>query len=515
MEIEWRFTPSLVAGEEIAKQFGRRLAEKPILDNMRGDSDLGRPGSDLFVDTGGGIDVDDNMIVWMGLRSVLPTSQVSRMRDWRHRRREFAVPPPEEWKRPDAVCHTRAAKEYYEIKPLSASGIPAADEKLKIFDEFLAGPQPSDPHHRPPWEKPLPYVRGTKYMTDKETRSAEIKIPPALQGALNVLLSMFNLTEIQLFVVWERPMPAMILYLIKIRIKTRDARPAKQEAMKDLARYALALAVQTATGAALVTPPKGTITVEVPPELDDFKEAIKASAGGMVFDCVPGETHLLVIEEPGFQRIIERVRQLPPLLRSVRAGRMFSSEEWQRALREDADARAKELLALAAFMLMTGMVIYVCWPVIGAAGAAGAAAGTGAGLITTDATVVSTGSGVLGSSGASVAANFFRAAAANDNAVALAKASAFALTATGYVFGEVKDAAAATRVLRTGVMMTSDAAFDPTWLLRNKFSLPVPAEFGEIVEVVQFGLLRVPGVDGPINQKFATQMRLITKVTFL
>jgi hypothetical protein len=310
----------------------------------------------------------------------------------------------------------------------------------------------------------------------------------------------------------------MILYVIKISVKTKDSRPASKGAMRDLAKYVLALAIQIEVPEAnLVKPPKGVISVEVPPELNHFKAAIKASAGGMVFDAVPGETHLLVIEERGFQRIIERQRQLPLFLRST--GPMFNHEEWQRAIRQFDAALASQrdkLIVMGALVLMAGVAIYVCWPVIAAAGAAEAVVGTGAAAGATDAAVVSTGSGALGRSGATVLVNFLRGAAANDNAVAVAKAAGFALIPTGFVFGNVKDAAAAERVLKTSVMMVSDTAFDPTWILRpNNFSGPGPEQFGELVEVALFGLLRIPGLNIPIDQqKPATKMRLIARVTF-
>jgi len=515
MEIKWAFPPGLVAGQELARQFGRKVAEKPIQDDMREDPGLGSPHGDLFVDTSGNIEVDDNMITWMGLRGNLSWAQVERMKDWRHRRKEFATPPPEDWKRPDAVCHTRVAKEYYEIKPMSPSGIDNAEEKFRVIDEFIAGPLAP----RPPWEKPLPYVRGEKYMTENEIREKEIEIPALLQPMLKILLDMFKLTEIRIFVVWNRPMPAMILYLFKIVVKTKDNRPAKSGAMQSLAEYVLKLAIQAETGAALVKPPAGVITVEVPPELDEFKEAIKASAGGMVFDGVPGETHLLVIEEPGFQRIIERQRQLPPFLRS--AGPMFNHEEWQKAIRDfDAEQarRRNQMIVIGGVFLFACVAIYVCWPVIAAAGAAEVAASGGAiaGEVSIPG-VVTGGSGVAGRAGPIVVENFLKGLAANDNAVGMAKQAAagvIGLVATGFVFGNVKDAEAAERVLKTGIMTKSDAAFDPTWLLRPSKFFASPSQFGDMVDVSAFGIIRIPGIVGPIDEKFAPKMRFIAKVTF-
>ena len=213
---------------------------------------------------------------------------------------------------------------------------------------------------------------------------------------LNNLISMFKLTEIRIFLVWTRPNPGMILYSVKIMIKTRDARPAKKGAMNSLAGFVFALLLQTETGQQLVQPPKGIITVEVPPELNDFREAIKASAGGMVFDAVPGETHLLVIEEPGFQRIIDRQRQLPPLMRSV--GPMFDSEEWRRALRDGSAAQGlNQFLAIAGILPLASAVLYACLPLIPAALPETAVA-AGAAEVTTDVAVVTTENGVLGRS---------------------------------------------------------------------------------------------------------------------
>ena len=317
-------------------------------------------------------------------------------------------------------------------------------------------------------------------------------------------MNMFKLTEIRLFVVWERPMPAMILYAIRITVKTRDARPAAKGAMKDLAKHVLTLAVQIEVPEArLVEPPSGVISVDVPPELSDFREVIKASAGGLVFDGVPGETHLLVIDEPGFQRIIERQRQLPPLLRSV--GPMFSSEEWQRILREGAAEQARfrdRAIVIAGALALAAIAIYViaaAVPTVAVVGGEG------------------TGTGVIGRVFGIIRTHWL-AAAANDNAVKAANDAAAAVALlpipTGYVFGGVKDEAAAERIVKTQIMMTSDAAFDPTLLLRPLKLSVIPAQFGDMVEMSQFGVTRIPGIDVPLDQKVEAKMRLIAKVTF-
>jgi hypothetical protein len=497
MESTWMGPPSEVASLDIARAFGQRVAEGPIQEDMRKDSGLGSPGEfGLFVDTSTNA-ADDNMILWMGLRGNLPTVQVSRMMDYRHRRGEFKDLPSDSWKRPDAVCHTGAAREYYEIKPLTDPGITAANEKFEKIDKFVS-------------KFGLPYRRGERYMTTGERREKEIKIPSALKALLNNLLSMFKLRNIRIFVVWERPMPAMIVYFFKVKVETDDERTKAVGAMRSLAMFALALAIQTEVlGANLVKPPIGTTTVEVPPELDNFKEAIRASAGGMVFDGVPGETHFLVIEETGFQRIIERQRQLPPLMRST--GPMFNSEEWRRVLREDAIQRAEtrdRLILMAGVVLLAGVAIYVCWPVI-AAGAATATVASGTAAAGTDVAVGTAGV----RTGGAVVQGFLRGAAANDNAVLAAKAASIALISTGYVLGTVKDAAAAETILKSGIMMPKDAAFDPTWLLRpNKTFGSGPKEFGATVDVSKFGLLRFPA--NPDDPPPSPRMRMIAKVTF-
>ena len=111
-----------------------------------------------------------------------------------------------------------------------------------------------------------------------------------------------------------------------------------------------------------------------------------------------------------------------------------------------------------------------------------------------------------------IVGNFLRGVAANDNAVKAAKVAGFALISAGCVFGSIKEAKAAERIVKTGIMMEGDAAFDPTWLLRpNKFSGPIPAEFGGMVEVAKYGLFRIGTPDEPA---FPAKMRLIAKVTF-
>ncbi len=320
----WLGPPSEIAPLDVARTFGQKVAEKPIQDDMLADAALGTPGvQGLFIDTSV-MDTDDNMIVWMGLRGNLPPDRVKAMRDYRHRRGAYASLPPEEWRRPDAVCQPprRRRVRRKSSRGLLDPGITAAKEKFAKIDKFITTFK-------------LPYTRGVKYMADGKRRRKEIVSDNSMfRLMLNNLLRMFKLKNIRLFVAWERPTEAMIIYAFEVEVETDDKRNQAAAAMRNLARFAAQLAIRAVVpeAASLVQSPQGVIRVELPPELADFKEAITASAGGMVFDAVPGERHLLVIEEEGFQRIIERQRRLPPLLRS--AGPMFITEEWRRVLRE-------------------------------------------------------------------------------------------------------------------------------------------------------------------------------------
>lgn len=499
----WLGPPSEIAPLDVARSFGQKVAEKPIQDDMRADPDLGNPRDQgLFVDTSV-MDTDDNMIIWMGLRGNLPPDRVKAMRDYRHRQGTYAGRPIE-WARPDAVCHTTSAREYYEIKPLSDPGITNANSKFAKIDQFIATFK-------------LPYTRGEKYMADGKRRRKEIVSDnPEFLLMRNNLLGMFKLKNIRIFVTWERPVKAMIIYALEVEVETDDKRNQETAAMRNLARFAAQLAIRAVVpeAASLVPPPQGVIRVELPPELADFKDPITASAGRMVFDAVPGETHLLVIEEEGFQRIIERQRRLPPLLRS--AGSMFITEEWRRVLRESAADQARlrdQAILIIGLMLLSGVALYVCLPLFAAGGATITVAGAG--------TAATTGGeaaalGVEGQQvmriGTTALQTLLRSPAANDNAVRLAKAAGFALIPT-FVFGNVNDAAAAESLALKGTASVSSINFDVTWLLRpNKISGTGPAQFGDVFDVSSFGLVRFarPGDPQP-----SSKMRLIGRVRFI
>jgi hypothetical protein len=501
MEAEWMGPPGEVASQSIARGFGQKVAEKPIIDDMRGDAGLGKPGvARLFVDTSTN-DSDDTLIVDMSLWESLPRTQLTRMLDYRHHRNEFAS-LTEDWKRPDAVCGTRQAKEYYEIKPMSDPGIIAANYKFEQFDKFLK-------------KFELRYRRGTSYMTESERREKEIDFSLVAKSSINNLLSMFKLRSIRLFVVWERPMPAMILYFIKIKIDTRDSRPARGKAvLRNLARFVLSLAIQDATGANLVSLPKGVTEVKLPEELSDYTKALSESAGGWVFDAVPGETHLWVIEEAGYQRIIERQRQLPWWLRS--AGPMFNSEEWTRFLREAEQAdelKRHQIFETLLIGAAAGMALYLCWPII--------AAGAEVAFVRLAPWVART--RMLWTRGARPMANtieeLLSGEAANDNAVKVATKiveitvkSAAALIPVGYILGSTKDAKAAESIQKTGIATLNDEAFDPTWMLRpTATSGPGPSDFGSLVDVAAFGLATIATPDAPA---LPAKMRLIGRITF-
>ena len=368
----FRFTPSSFVPNDVARAFGQKIAEDPIQEDMRKDPALGSPGGDLWIDMSNN-DSDDNMIFFMALRNNLPTVRFNDMLDYRHRRGAYAGEPGDHWARPDAVCHTRAAREYYEIKPMSAAGINAATNesrgKFGKIDKFIS-------------KFALPYVRGVKYLPVGVKRKEILTNNPQFTANRQILLTMFGLSNIRVFLIWERPDAALILYMVEIVVETNDNRTLQDSAMRDLARYVVKLIIQLSVpGTKLVTPPAGKITVELPEEVLEFKATVEGSAGGLVFDAVPGETHLLVIEESGFKAIIERQRSLPAFLRS--SGSMFKTEEWRRVLRqaaaEEAQVRDRAILIVGAVM-MAGVALYVCWPLI----AAGAVTVTTAGTTASD-----------------------------------------------------------------------------------------------------------------------------------
>jgi len=496
--------PSEAAPVAIARAFGQRYAEKPIIDDMRESGNLGKPGAHkLFVDTSTN-DSDDNMIVWMGLHQNLPRSKVTAMLDYRHRRGAYANKPNGHWKRPDAVCDTPIAREFYEIKPMSDPGIIAANEKFRLIGEFTE-------------EFDLPYVRGEKYMTDNERKEKELKIPSVLRPAIDRLLRMFGLRSVKVYVVWERPMPGMIVYCIKVVVERDDGRSARMRAMRNFAKYVLQLLIQAEVPEASlgVPQPRGVVTVDVPPELNFCKELLAATAGDMVEDVVPGETHLLVIEEEGFQQIIEKQRQMPLLL--AQTGPMTNNALWHSAIMQgnaEAADRRDNLIILASAVMVGGVMAYAFAPAL-AAGAASTAYGSGAagsaGTLTEGEAIRRT-----AQVGVKVVKQFkdvLRGAAANDNARKIANAALIPLVGGGIVLASARDAFAANMsLISTGDVPTNLLSFAPTWLLRPTWvSGPGPKNFGDTLDVSRFGLVRL---DLSRTAKSLRTMRLIGRVTF-
>src|SRR5262245_33804268 len=111
----WRVPIGLaIRDRDVASRFGSKVAEAPILARMKDDEALGKPGDfGLYADKGNN-DSDSEMFVFIGLRNNLPTERITEMKDYR------ASVGKGKWSRPDALCDTRAAREYYEIKPESA-----------------------------------------------------------------------------------------------------------------------------------------------------------------------------------------------------------------------------------------------------------------------------------------------------------------------------------------------------------------------------------------------------------
>ena len=253
---------------------------------------------------------------------------ITDMLDYRHRRVRIRADPPT-----TGPVRTRFAtlgwrSEYYEIKPMSPQGINAARaEKVPKIDRFIAT------FH-------LPYVAGIKYLPVAPRQKEILTNNPLFTPLRQILLTMFNLASIRVFLVWEKPAPALIVYMVMIVVETSDNRTLQPSAWRDLAQYVVQLIIQLLVpGTNLVVPPVGKITVELPEEVAEFKAAVEGSAGGLVFDAVPGETHVLVIDESGFQAIIEKQRNLPVFLRST--GVMFNTEEWRRVLRQAALDKAR------------------------------------------------------------------------------------------------------------------------------------------------------------------------------
>ena len=159
MEMEWADTwdslakilsgtPNILAKiANIASEFGSKVAEKPIQDDMRSDPGLGRPLSDLWVDPGGGgMEVDDRYDLLDGAARQYFYGAICEDEELASSRVEnLQTAPPKGWARPDAICSTRIAQEYYEIKPDSLQGIIEANKKFGLIDQFIAGPLEGSP----------------------------------------------------------------------------------------------------------------------------------------------------------------------------------------------------------------------------------------------------------------------------------------------------------------------------------------------------------------------------------
>ncbi|MGY4598009.1 hypothetical protein ACVWXL_005755 [Bradyrhizobium sp. GM22.5] len=486
--------PSLVAALEIARKFGRLLAELPIQKDMMQSRNLGVPGPLHIVFDASINSSDESVYGFIITHQGLPPGTRARMINFRDRSGEFKGLPSGSWSRPDAIVHTAIAKEYYEIKPISDPGILGANKKFENLDRFCT-------------TFALPYQRGTLYMSDTDSKEAEIT-SPAIKALFETLAKTFGLKNIRLFLVWQRPAPGLIVYFVRVQVEGDEERLKNNSAMRDLAQHALRLAIQSVVPEAnLVKIPNGEIKVDVPPELGDFRETIRIFAGSSVIDGVPGETHLLVVSDAMFKRIIERQRQLPPLLRS--AGPMFKSDEWARAIREF-DARQAEtrdnLIIGAAIIAASAVAVYV---VVGGVATATVATAAGAGGFSAEAISV----------GPAVARPVLpmmrvalRGMAANDNAVKVIKGGIAAGVFMSFAFGGMRDAEAAEKVVKTAIVTPGDLAIEAGLLLRpNKTFGPGPSEFGSSVELSMFGIIVGPALGGP---DLPSKMRLVGRVTF-
>lgn len=210
-----------------ASRFGSRIAEAPILDRMKNDSALGNPGDfGLFTDKGNN-DSDPDMFAFIGLQNKLPTERITEMKTYR------ASVAGGGWSRPDAVCHTKAAREYYEIKPESAPGITGGEDKFPNIDRFMTRFQ-------------LPYRRGNSYLSGNVTDEAPLlDNNGAFQAEMQALQNMVGVRRIRLFIHWERPEAGLIVYRAKVTADVDDPDP-RNFPMKELAVCVVKLGVQAA-----------------------------------------------------------------------------------------------------------------------------------------------------------------------------------------------------------------------------------------------------------------------------
>jgi hypothetical protein len=253
-----------VKDSNVASRFGARVAEAPILDRMRADTALGTPGDfGLYADKGNN-DSDPEMFVFIGLRNNLPTARITEMKNYR------ASLAAGQWSRPDALCHTATAREYYEIKPESAPGISGGEDKFPNIDRFMT-------------RFGLPYRRGNRYLPGGGTDEAPLlDNNGSFQAEMQALQTMLNLRKVRLFIQWERPQDGLIVYRAKVTVDTDDPHPENLP-MQELAVCVLKLGIQAAIPGTLLgasaTSALAGVLVRIRQQFEQLKRNLETEMG--------------------------------------------------------------------------------------------------------------------------------------------------------------------------------------------------------------------------------------------
>lgn len=263
--LTWRVPVGMAVNDSnTASLFGSRVAEAPILERMRNDAALGTPADyGLYADKGNN-DSDPEMFVFIGLLNKLPTERLTAMRSYR------ASLPAGQWSRPDALCHTKAAREYYEIKPESASSIDGGQRKFPNIDRFMTRFQ-------------LPYRRGNSYLRGGGTDEAPLlDNNAAFQAEMQALQTMFGLRRVRLFIQWERPEDGLIVYRAKVTVDTEDPAPPGfplQEFAVSVVKLGIQVAVPGAFLGASATSAMTIVLGRIREELAQLKRNLETSMG--------------------------------------------------------------------------------------------------------------------------------------------------------------------------------------------------------------------------------------------
>lgn len=230
-KLTWRVPISIaVQSADIARQFGQNVAEAPIFDKMKKSAALGSPGDfGMFTDDGNNSS-DDNMFVFIVLQNKLAKERITEMKTYR-------ANSTGNWARPDALCHTSMAREYYEIKPESFDSWDGGQKKFPKIDRFIAQFQ-------------LPYRRGESYLSGNRVDEAELfENHAGFQSEMSAFQSLLDVRKIRLFLQWERPEAGLLIYRALVTIDTNEPAP-KNFPLKEVAAAVVALGVRAAVPAA-------------------------------------------------------------------------------------------------------------------------------------------------------------------------------------------------------------------------------------------------------------------------